>query len=159
MSGKKITEREAADTLAQCKASPADILFVDERPKKLQEAVAKGATSADMAKSVGVPVNVASCAAVAYGLEEPGIKERAGAWVGGLMSSFKNAADKAGETVSNKIDASLKAAQPGTAPGVTERGASMDQFCATVEANGGSGRDVRLAEQKCEGPKAKAFAM
>lgn len=40
MTGKKITEKQAAAALASCDAPKADILFLDERPAKLMQAAA-----------------------------------------------------------------------------------------------------------------------
>lgn len=156
---KIITAEQAATTLAACSAPKADSLFVDDRPDKLKVEVGKGATAKEIATRVGVPVNVASCAAQAYGLEDPSMAQRASAWAGGLVNSFKNAASEVATKAEAKYDAALQAAQPATAPGVTQRGATLDQFCATVEANGGSARDQNIAAQRCEGGKAKAPGM
>jgi hypothetical protein len=101
MAGKNITEKQAAETLAQCKASPADILFVDERPAKLQAAVAQGAGGKEIAKAVGVPENVGKCAAVAYGLEEPSAIDKAKGWLTGVLNRAAEVQDAASKAVSD----------------------------------------------------------
>jgi hypothetical protein len=115
MAGKKTTEADAKNILEACKAAPADILFVDERPAKLQAAVAKGMSSKDMEKEVGIPKNVASCAAIAYGIETPGVMEKLSAWTGKLTAGFTNVAEGLSTSVNDKVnDMAIKPYQGAT---------------------------------------------
>jgi len=121
--------------------------------------LANGATGVkDITSGVRILPNVGQCVADQYDGKKPDLGDR----VGAILNSFKAAAtDLAdlGRGVARDVMASaepaIRASQPGTNPGVTPRGATVDQFCANVDANGGVARDVTLAMQKCDGPKAR----
>lgn len=156
---KPITKEQAATTLAACGGNAADRTDNAVRIGMVAHGVNSGYSGADIANAARMPASVGQCVADAYDTDKKPASGGISAWAGGLADRFKAAASDAAASVGNKIEASLQAAQPGTNAGVTARGASLDQFCATVEANGGSARDVNIAMQKCDGPKARAPGM
>lgn len=110
--------------------------------------LANGATGVkEITSGVRIPSNVGQCVADQYDGKRPDLGDRVGAFI----NSFKTAATG----VVASVETAMKASEPGTAMGVTARGATMDQFCANVDANGGSARDVNIAMRICDGPKAR----
>ena len=94
-----------------------------------------------------IPASVGQCVADQYDGKKTDLSSAASAF----LNMFKSAATN----VAASTEAAMKASEPTVNAGVTERGATLDQFCATVDANGGSARDMNIAMQKCNGPKAR----
>lgn len=128
-------------------------LQTDSNSKKISASLiagnlANGATGVkDITSGVRILPSIGQCVADQYDGKRPDLGDRVGAFI----NSFKTAATG----VVASVETAMKASEPGTALGVTARGATMDQFCANVDANGGSARDVNIAMRICDGPKAR----
>lgn len=128
-------------------------LQTDSGSKKISASLiagnlANGATGVkDITSGVRILPSIGQCVADKYDGKKPDLGDRVGAFI----NSFKTAATG----VVASVETAMKASEPGTALGVTARGATMDQFCANVDANGGSARDVNIAMRICDGPKAR----